>query len=178
MTRKLSILTFTLAVLAAAVCTSCATINAKDSAVLKNGDGFLCMNIWVNEPGFTVSLFREHAAMASAVFEKLHPGNNLVMLPLKAGDYSFKYIYYLSNINAFVMRAMPLHINAGVINYTGRLKIGCDDSGGVFYTFADDAKNLEFARAEYPALFAKYQCRTQSMPSRKDGWRAESYWHD
>lgn len=153
----------------------CATVNVPDSTsiIRETKEGFLFATIMINVPNVKIALFPRNTSLdsgpfahAAAVFENLHSGENFIMIKLPAGRYAFKYLYYQTNINVFELEDTLFEIEAGTINYTGRLSLYIDKTGAqteFTYNYVDAYTDHSFfLDMEYPTITNKYPIRNKT----------------
>jgi len=144
---------------------SCKTLNVTDKTSLssRKSEGFMFVAITSNIP-LSISLFPRNeksysgfSSHAVAVFD-IRIGENLVMIKLPAGYYTFKYIYPENTISAFELSDMIFEVAQNTINYIGNLNIYQNRSiYEINYVFSDNYDaDFAFLNIIYPNLVKTY----------------------
>jgi hypothetical protein len=138
--------------------------NMTDTAQIPSTDGVMVARVVVASvanlyhPPVMLSLIDSHSTVVSNAVMTLNDGENYVVLPLHAGQYSWDSItigrYYM-----LFKFGLPFNIVAGKINYVGDIELVLDGRGGANYALrvVDRRRSSLVPMASaYPQLWSTY----------------------
>ncbi|MDR2394484.1 MAG: hypothetical protein LBD93_10080 [Treponema sp.] len=151
----------------------CYTMNnvRKDSLLSEQkAEGFLLMLLYINQPeGWQLGMIhrdrpRDYGPFPRPAvgFENLKPGENLLLIKLAEGKYTFKYLTRF--FTYFELEDHILEIKPGVINYGGLLDIYIQGAGtipraeDIEYVYGDGyERGAALLAIAYPEVFLRYE---------------------
>jgi len=138
-------------------CAGIVSKNIADNRNLKVNEGIFVSNIISNVDGSQISIINnENNLVASGLFN-LKAGDNLIVVALPEGDYSWASITFDRGISDFRGK-MPFKVEKSKVNYVGDIEIDFASGGGSYHirVISREDKVKQKLKEKFPNIANKH----------------------